>query len=49
MHEPDAEDSEYLVKGAIADFGLLFAPQHEGREITAGEKWIIRTDLCVRR
>ncbi|KAI0389421.1 hypothetical protein F5Y17DRAFT_448979 [Xylariaceae sp. FL0594] len=22
---------------------------HEGREVTAGEKWIIRTDLCVRR
>ncbi|KAJ4298579.1 hypothetical protein N0V88_003609 [Collariella sp. IMI 366227] len=22
---------------------------HEGREVTAGEKWVIRTDLCVRR
>lgn len=22
---------------------------HEGREVTAGEKWIIRTDLCIRR
>ncbi|KAL0466699.1 hypothetical protein QR685DRAFT_451026 [Neurospora intermedia] len=22
---------------------------HEGREVTAGEKWIIRTDLCVGR
>lgn len=22
---------------------------HEGREVTAGEKWIIRTDLCVAR
>ncbi|KAI1392577.1 uncharacterized protein F4822DRAFT_391450 [Hypoxylon trugodes] len=22
---------------------------HEGREVTAGEKWIIRTDLCVRK
>ncbi|KAF3765090.1 hypothetical protein M406DRAFT_356805 [Cryphonectria parasitica EP155] len=22
---------------------------HEGREVTAGEKWIIRSDLCVRR
>ncbi|KAI1815440.1 hypothetical protein GGS20DRAFT_576207 [Poronia punctata] len=22
---------------------------HEGREVIAGEKWIIRTDLCVRR
>ncbi|KAI0173635.1 hypothetical protein GGR52DRAFT_543838 [Hypoxylon sp. FL1284] len=22
---------------------------HEGREVTAGEKWIIRTDLCVKR
>ncbi|KAI1488378.1 hypothetical protein F5X96DRAFT_680508 [Biscogniauxia mediterranea] len=22
---------------------------HEGREVTAGEKWILRTDLCVRR
>ncbi|KAI0384351.1 hypothetical protein F5Y04DRAFT_248168 [Hypomontagnella monticulosa] len=22
---------------------------HEGRQVTAGEKWIIRTDLCVRR
>ncbi|KAK3394119.1 hypothetical protein B0H63DRAFT_532129 [Podospora didyma] len=22
---------------------------HEGREVMAGEKWILRTDLCVRR
>ncbi|KAI4150332.1 MAG: hypothetical protein LQ340_004149 [Diploschistes diacapsis] len=22
---------------------------HEGKEVTAGEKWIIRTDLCVKR
>ncbi|KAI5867431.1 hypothetical protein GGS23DRAFT_177594 [Durotheca rogersii] len=22
---------------------------HEGRQVTAGEKWIIRTDLCVRK
>ncbi|KAK3938428.1 putative prolyl 4-hydroxylase 4 [Diplogelasinospora grovesii] len=22
---------------------------HEGREVTAGEKWVLRTDLCVRR
>ncbi|SPQ19608.1 102aeb13-8969-4665-8c35-da61afbab656 [Thermothielavioides terrestris] len=22
---------------------------HEAREVTAGEKWVIRTDLCVRR
>lgn len=22
---------------------------HEGREVTAGEKWIIRSDLCVLR
>ncbi|KAJ4386739.1 hypothetical protein N0V93_009637 [Gnomoniopsis smithogilvyi] len=22
---------------------------HEGREVTAGEKWIIRSDLCVRK
>ena len=22
---------------------------HQGREVTAGEKWIIRSDLCVRR
>lgn len=22
---------------------------HEGREVTDGEKWIIRTDLCVKR
>jgi hypothetical protein len=22
---------------------------HEGREVIEGEKWIIRTDLCVRR
>ncbi|KAI1348036.1 hypothetical protein F5Y01DRAFT_328874 [Xylaria sp. FL0043] len=22
---------------------------HEGREVTGGEKWIIRTDLCIRR
>lgn len=23
--------------------------QHEGREVTAGEKWILRTDICVAR
>ncbi|KAI2476753.1 P4Hc domain containing protein [Pyrenophora tritici-repentis] len=22
---------------------------HEGREVTSGEKWVIRTDLCVKR
>lgn len=22
---------------------------HEGREVTKGEKWVIRSDLCVRR
>lgn len=22
---------------------------HEGREVTAGEKWVIRSDLCVKR
>ena len=22
---------------------------HEGREVTEGEKWIIRSDLCVKR
>ncbi|KAL9008886.1 MAG: hypothetical protein Q9173_006038, partial [Seirophora scorigena] len=22
---------------------------HEGREVTSGEKWVIRSDLCVRR
>ncbi|KAK4130128.1 hypothetical protein BT67DRAFT_445975 [Trichocladium antarcticum] len=22
---------------------------HEGREVTGGEKWVIRTDLCVKR
>jgi hypothetical protein len=22
---------------------------HEGREVTQGEKWVIRSDLCVRR
>ena len=22
---------------------------HEGREVTAGEKWVIRSDVCVRR
>ncbi|QIX00878.1 hypothetical protein AMS68_006395 [Peltaster fructicola] len=22
---------------------------HEGREVTAGEKWVIRSDICVRR
>lgn len=27
----------------------LFRTQHEGREVTAGEKWIIRSDVCVRR
>jgi hypothetical protein len=27
----------------------LTGMQHEGREVTEGEKWVIRTDLCVRR
>lgn len=22
---------------------------HEGKEVTAGEKWVIRSDLCVKR
>lgn len=22
---------------------------HEGREVTEGEKWVIRSDLCVKR
>ena len=22
---------------------------HEGREVIAGEKWVIRSDLCVKR
>ncbi|KAJ0138969.1 hypothetical protein CTA2_1834, partial [Colletotrichum tanaceti] len=22
---------------------------HEGREVTSGEKWVLRTDLCVRK
>ena len=22
---------------------------HEGRKVTKGEKWVIRSDLCVRR
>jgi len=22
---------------------------HEGREVTSGEKWVIRSDLCVRK
>lgn len=22
---------------------------HEGREVTKGEKWVIRSDLCVKR
>ena len=22
---------------------------HEGREVSAGEKWVIRSDLCVKR
>ncbi len=22
---------------------------HEGREVMAGEKWVIRSDLCVKR
>ncbi|POR38958.1 Prolyl 4-hydroxylase, alpha subunit [Tolypocladium paradoxum] len=22
---------------------------HEGREVTAGEKWVLRTDVCIRR
>jgi hypothetical protein len=22
---------------------------HEGREVTSGEKWVIRSDLCVKR
>jgi len=22
---------------------------HEGKEVTMGEKWVIRSDLCVKR
>lgn len=22
---------------------------HEGREVVEGEKWVVRSDLCVRR
>ena len=28
---------------------VCVAAQHEGREVKAGEKWVIRTDLCVKR
>lgn len=27
----------------------LTTRQHEGREVLEGEKWVVRTDLCVRR
>jgi hypothetical protein len=33
-------------------FNVLHAnisPKHEGREVKEGEKWVIRTDLCVRK
>jgi hypothetical protein len=28
---------------------ILTYIQHEGKEVTQGEKWILRTDLCIRR
>jgi hypothetical protein len=28
---------------------LLTCLQHEGREVLEGEKWVIRTDLCVKK
>ncbi|KAI9163353.1 Prolyl 4-hydroxylase, alpha subunit [Paramyrothecium foliicola] len=34
----------WLVEGV-----QLTCMQHEGREVLAGEKWVLRTDLCVRR
>lgn len=29
--------------------GILTMLQHEGREVTEGEKWVIRSDLCVKK
>lgn len=28
---------------------LTVVQQHEGREVKLGEKWVLRTDLCVQR
>ncbi|KAK4043728.1 putative prolyl 4-hydroxylase 4 [Parachaetomium inaequale] len=52
-------DNNFSAKDEIAvslETGMLLLHKHgddcllhEGREVTAGEKWVIRTDLCVKR
>jgi len=50
-HEPPPES---VVVGLEVGMALLHrhgadCMLHEGREVKEGEKWVIRSDLCVRR
>jgi hypothetical protein len=52
-HKKSPIDKEFVVR---METGMMLLHKHgndcmlhEGREVTEGEKWIIRTDLCVRR
>lgn len=49
-----SEGSEPLVVGLEVGMALLHKHGnecllHEGREVTSGEKWVIRSDLCVKK
>ena len=50
----NTDDGQPLVVGLEAGMALLHKHGqdcllHEGREVIEGEKWVIRSDLCVRR
>lgn len=49
-----SEGTEPVVVGLEVGMALLHKHGqdcllHEGLEVTAGEKWVIRSDLCVKR